>query len=328
VSRVLNSSAAVSEDTRHKVLEAIEELDFTPNLVARQLSTGEQTLSIGIIAPFFTRPAFVGRLRGIEAVLARSDFDLILYNVETAEQRDKLLRKLPDERRVDGLLIIAFYPDDEDVAHFKRRDMPVVVLDANHPELSSVLIDDLDGGRKATDHLIGLGHRRIAYLRDDLHSPFGFRASRKRFEGYQSSLHKHGLPLKEAYHQSSADRAEDTAQITANLTRLEEPPSAIFAASDTQAFGVIEALDQNGLSVPEDISVIGYDDIETANYVGLTTIRQPLYESGILAAEMMISLIENPTAPPNTVTLPVELVVRKTTAPAPSRARESVKVGG
>jgi LacI family transcriptional regulator len=188
VSRVLNDSPRVSEATRQKVLAAIEELDYHPSPIAQRLSL-RKTFAIGVIAPFVTRPAFVGRLRGVEAALTESEYDLVLYNVETTDKRDACFRELPTSQRFDGLLIIALPPTDEDVAHFHQAGIPVVLIDAHHPALSCVVIDDVKGGYMATQHLIELGHTRIAYISDPLESPFHSLSPPKCIPSYIPSLY-------------------------------------------------------------------------------------------------------------------------------------------
>lgn len=315
VSRVLNNNPQVSEATRQKVAAIIEELDFHPSEVARRLSTGK-ALAVGVIAPFFTRRAIVGRLEGIEAALAQSDYDLILYNVETPEQCAKLFRNIPRERRVDGLVIVTLRPTDHDVEYFRRSGMPVVLVDSNHPDLVSVRIDDVDGGRQATQHLVDLGHTRIAFIGDYLDSPFGFQSSAERLEGYRAVLAENGIPFRPEYHKQGEYARHTAHRLTEELMTLDEPPTAIFAASDTQALGVIEAIQQMGLRVPEDIPVIGYDDFPEAAYVGLTTVHQHFYQSGVEAVNVLLQLLSNGLeAPPASITMPVHLVTRRTTQP-------------
>lgn len=315
VSRVLNNNPSVSEETRLKVTAVIEELNFSPSSVARQLSKGGQTLAIGIIVPFFTRPAFVGRLEGIEAVLAESKYDLILYNVENPEQRANLLYRIPFERRVDGLIIISLYPTDEEVAHFQRCNMPVVLIDAHHPELTSFSIDDLDGGRQATRHLVKLGHHRIGFITDEAYSGLGFQPNAKRMQGYHQILEEYNLKVRPEYKRSGKHGRHIAHRITEELLMLDEPPTAIFATSDTQALGAIEAIRLAGLRVPQDVSVVGYDNIEIAAYLGLTTVDQPLYQSGVEGATTLLRYLENDDYAVESLSLPVELVERATSAP-------------
>lgn len=314
VSRVLNDSPLVSEATRQRVTEAIEALSFRPSSVARQLSTGGRSLAVGVVAPFFTRPAFVGRLQGIEAAFIQSDYDLILYNVETPEQRDEVFHRIPRDHRVDGLIAIALRPTDHQIDVFKRAEIPLVLLDTHHPALCSIRIDDEDGARQATGHLADLGHTRIAYVSDRLDGHFGFQASRRRYDGYRAVLAERGIPFREGYHQQGDFGRHTAHRLADELMTLPEPPTAIFAASDTQALGVMEAIRQRGLRIPEDISVVGYDDIEIAAYIGLTTIHQPFYQSGVESADTLSSLLTKNGEPNPLTTLPVELIVRHTTA--------------
>jgi len=181
VSRVLNDRPSVREVTRQKVISAIEALDYTPSPIARRLSL-RKTLTIAVIVPFFTRPSFVERLRGVEFALADSEYDLVLFNVETTAKRDAYFRDVPRRERVDGLLIISLSPHDGDVDRFLKSRVPTVLIDAQHPTLSRAVIDDVAGGRLATRHLIDLGHREIAYVSDHLQNPFNFVSSRDRYE--------------------------------------------------------------------------------------------------------------------------------------------------
>ncbi|MGD8632628.1 MAG: LacI family DNA-binding transcriptional regulator, partial [Anaerolineales bacterium] len=187
VSRVINKSPRVSHATRERVQQAIEALDYRPNPIARRLSWGK-TLTIAAIAPFFTRPATVERLRGVELSIAGSEYDLIVFNVETPERRDSTFAEVARRERVDGALIISLPPTREDLQRFEQARLPIVLLDVNNPELNNfnrVIVDDVEGGHKATAHLLELGHARIGYISDAFDDPFFFSASRKRFEGYR-----------------------------------------------------------------------------------------------------------------------------------------------
>jgi DNA-binding LacI/PurR family transcriptional regulator len=314
VSRVLNNSPSVSDATRQKVLAAIDELSYIPNPFARRLSLGK-TLSIAVVVPFFTRPAFVERLRGVAYAMSYTEYDFILYNADTVAKRDAYFRELPQHDRVDGVLIISLSPTDGDVDRFLQADLATVLVDAYHPALNRVVIDDVAGGRMATQHLIDLGHAKIAYISDHLESPFSFVSSRHRCQGYLRALAEAGIPFYPDYHRQGEHGRQEARHMARELLRLPDPPTAIFAASDTQAVGVLEAVQEAGLKVPGDISVIGYDDIEITEYLHLTTIRQPLFALGVEGVELLFEAIANPPSAPREVLLPVELVVRKTTGP-------------
>ena len=316
VSRVLNNSPSVSEHTRQRVLDTIAELNFSPNPIARRLSLGK-TLTIAVITPFFTRPAFVERLRGVESSLAESEYDLIIYNVETPERRDVCFREVPHSDRVDGVLILSLNPRDADVGYLEAADVPVVLVDANHPSLpdySHIVVDDVAGGRCATEHLLALGHRRIGFVGDRVDERFNFTSSPDRERGYCEALEAAGIEVRPDFIGRGLHGRYEARRQAQTMLQLAGRPTAIFAASDTQAMGVLEAARTLDLRVPEDLSVIGYDDIEIASFLGLTTIRQLLHESGQRGVELLLDALQNPEAAPVCEDMPSELVVRTTTA--------------
>jgi DNA-binding LacI/PurR family transcriptional regulator len=315
VSRVINESPQVSEATRQRVLQSIETLNYIPNPTARRLSLGK-TLVIAVIVPFFTRPSVIERLRGVEHTLAESEYDLTIYNVETVKRRDECIRQIPRREFADGVLIFSLSPRDEDIPYLLKADVPVVLVDANHPSLTSfrrLVVDDVRGGRMAAQHLIDLGHRRIGHISDLLENPFNFTSSRYRFQGYRQALEAAGIPFNPEYHAQAEHGRSEARRLAAQMFDLPDPPTAIFASSDTQALGVLEAAKQVGLRIPEDLSLIGYDDIEIAEYLGLTTVRQMLYESGQRGVELLLDVLENPHADPVSEVQKVELIVRTTT---------------
>lgn len=321
VSRVLNDSPLVSEETRQRVLTAIHDLDFSPSAVARRLSRGK-SMAVAVIAPFFTRRSYVERLQGIENVLSTAGYDLILYNVETVTRRDECLRSLPRGERLDGLLIVSLPPDDAEAERFVQLDVPAVLIDAFHPALLSVQIDDVAGAAMAVQHLINLGHQRIAYIGETLdQNPLRFQPIGDRYTGYRRTLADAGIIFQPQYHCQGKYGWREARRMACELLDLPERPTAIFAYSDTMAFGVLEAAQQRGVAVPGELSVIGFDDVEIAQYFRLTTVRQPLYESGARGAELLLESIEGDAlmaAQPSVsrhVILPTELVVRSTTAP-------------
>jgi DNA-binding LacI/PurR family transcriptional regulator len=319
VSRVLNGSPAVREQTRQRVLDAIDELGYAPNPAARALSTG-RTLSVGVVAPFFTRPSVIERLRGISHVLAGAGYRMVLFDVERPGQDSEFFRTLPGG--LDGLLSISLCPPDADLGRFEAAEMPVVLVDYPHERLPAVHTDDVAGGRLATEHLLGLGHERIAFLGDFEHNYHGFTSSAMRRVGYQQALCAAGLEVDMELVRRASHGREPAAVLTRELLDLADPPTAIFAASDTQAMGVLEAADELGVGVPDDLAVVGYDDIEVARYTGLTTIAQPLEESGAVGAHLLLSALDGGETPGRQ--LPIRLVVRSTTSGGTDRRREAL----
>jgi DNA-binding LacI/PurR family transcriptional regulator len=316
-SRVLNGSRQVDPNTRRRVLEAMAELDYTPSVAARRLSFG-RTLTITVVTSFLTRPQAAERLRGIDAVLSDSDFDLLIYNVETVEKRDQYLCRLAVAQRTDGLLVISLPPREADVRRLASAAIPVVVIDAHAATvegLPHIIGDDIAGGQAATRHLLDLGHRAIAFIGDEFDNPFAFTSSRHRFMGYELALAGAGVPVRPRFVALGAHGRYEARALALGLLARAERPTAVFATSDTQALGVVSAAHELGLRVPEDLSVIGYDDIEMADYLGLTTVRQHLFESGRLGAELLLSEIRSRSAAPPSTVLAPEVVVRGTTAP-------------
>jgi len=320
VSRVLNGSPSVRDETRRRVLDAIAALGYAPNPAARALSTG-RTLSVGVVAPFFTRPSVIERLRGVSHALAGAGYRLVLFDVERPGQDSESFRTLPSG--LDGLLSISLCPPDADLARFSAAGMPVVLIDHPHEHLPAVHTDDVAGGRLATEHLLALGHRRIAYIGDFEHNYHGFTSSAMRRSGYEQALTTAGLDVEPALVRRAAHARAPAADLARDLLTSREPPTAIFAASDTQAIGVLEAAEELGVKVPDRLSVVGYDDIEVARYAGLTTIAQPLEESGERGAELLLAALAGTEAAGRQ--LPVELVVRSTTAKPGSERGESAR---
>lgn len=314
VSRVLNQSPLVSHETRQRVLDVIAELHYTPSPIARSLSL-QRTLSIATVAPFFTRPSVVERLRGIDATIWGSEYQLVVYNIETPERRKTCLRDIARAKRVDGMLIISLTPHQDEVEALVRSRVPVVLIDAQAPDLTSTAVDDCYGGYVATSHLISLGHRKIGYISDLLETPFNFTSSRNRLRGYQRALAEAGIAFRADYHRSGEHGRAQARSLARELLEKEDKPTAIFAASDTQAMGVLEAARDAGLSVPDDLSVIGFDDIDVAEYLHLTTIRQQLTMSGIRGMTLLLERLNNALVAPVQELLAIELMVRATTAP-------------
>ncbi|MCB2223472.1 MAG: LacI family transcriptional regulator [Actinobacteria bacterium] len=314
VSRVLNGSPLVSDTTRARVQGVIDELGYRPSSLARALSLG-RSATVAVIVPHFTRPSAVERLRGLADVIKESDYDLVLFDVETSDQREQRFSMAAQADRAAGLVIVSLSADPDEVGRLAGASVPAVFLDRHVEGLPDVHIDDHAGGRMAAEHLLGLGHRRVAFVGDDDEAGFGFTSSDDRLAGYREALEAAGAPLDPTLVRTGPPSREAAHRLTADLLDRPEPPTAVFAVSDLQAFGVIEAARERGLDVPGDLSVMGFDDIDVSAYLGLTTVRQPLYHSGRLAAEMLLHLLDDAGAEVEGVALPVELVVRKTTGP-------------
>jgi DNA-binding LacI/PurR family transcriptional regulator len=315
-SRALNGNEVVNAGTRDRILLASQELGFTPSALARRLSIG-RTLTIGVVVMFLTRPQSTERLRGVDAVLADSEFDLIIHNVESLQSRDRYLGPLARSPQTDGLLVMSLPPPEGGLLQ-RGTHLPVVFIDVHTASVSGmprVVGDDVHGGALAARHLLALGHRDVAFIGDEPGEPFGFTSSRDRHAGFARELADAGVVLPPARIGLARHGRYEARELAVRMLTGEAPPTAIFAASDTQALGVLAAAREAGLRVPDDLSIVGYDDIETADYAGLTTIRQQLFESGRRGAELLLAEIERPSSEVPVITLSPELVVRATTAP-------------
>ena len=313
VSRVLNDSPLVLEPTRERVQASVDELGYRLNATARNLSIG-RAMAIGVVVPFFTAPSVIERLRGVVERLGRGDrreYDLMLFDVEAPERRP--FENLVARDRVAGLLIISLPVSGPEVAALQRDELPVVLVDAVHPAFASVVIDNARGGELAAQHLLARGHRRIGFVGDHPDNPYGFTSSRDRRRGFAAALERAGAALDPALERVGAHGREPAGELAEELLTLPDPPTAIFAASDLQAIGVLKAAEKLDVSVPDELAVIGFDDVDLAEIVGLTTIRQPLREGGALAADLLLAAIENGASVPARTVQPLTVVERRTT---------------
>jgi LacI family transcriptional regulator/LacI family repressor for deo operon, udp, cdd, tsx, nupC, and nupG len=296
VSRVLNGSSSVSEDADVRVRRAVEELGYRRSQIARSLSVG-RSHALGVVAPFFTTPSVIERLRGVVDRLAEKDYDVVLFSVENSQQRSDALRDFARRDRVDGLLVISLPLDDDEIVSLRRDQLPVVLIDVGHPELPHVVIDDVRGGELAAEHLLAKGHTRIGFVGDAPDAALGFTSSERRRGGYRRALAAAGIEPPDALERRGRSGREAARDLALALLSRDDPPSAVFAASDLQAFGVLEAAEVMGLRVPDDLAVIGFDDIEMAAVMGLTTVRQPLYETGARGADLLLAALAGGAQP-------------------------------
>jgi len=312
VSRVLNAPDRVNESTRDRVHQAIDELGFVPKAEAAARAR-KMHGRIGVLAPFFTFPSFVARLRGVAEALKDSPYELAIYNVDSSSRRIAWLASLPVTRRIDGLIVMALPFDDEVADRLVTYDLPTVLIEFSRPRFSSVRIDDGQGGALAAAHLLTTGRTRCAFVGDANVPEYALQTSDLRLAGYRAALAERGITLPPEYIERAPQSLENACQSTHRLLSLPTPPTGIFAASDTQAMGVLKAARERGVAVPEQLAVVGFDDIDIADYVGLTTVRQPLEESGRVAVDLLLSRLADPSRLDQDVWLPLTLV-RRTSA--------------
>ena len=316
VSRVLNGRVGVRSSTRERVVEAIEALNYRPSSLARSLSL-QRTMVVATLLPWFTNPSAVQRVRGIVEGMSGSKYDLMVFDIESEDRQRRAFELFDRGDRADGLLVVSTLPPEAEVERIRTADIPCVLIDAVHPCFPSIAVDDVAGGEIATRHLVELGHRRIALIGDPP-PEFRFDWSRDRTRGYERALAAAGIEARDEFVREGTRLPHVARAIAAELLSLPDRPTAVFAASDTQAIGVLEAARGLGIDVPRELSVVGFDDVEVAAYVGLTTVRQPLLESGRRGAKLLLEVLAGRTVAPLRELLPLELVVRGTTGPAPA----------
>ena len=309
VSRILNGTAKVSADKRQVVEDTIARFNFQPNLMARSLAMGP-TYTIGVLTQFIESPFYGEALRGVEDALAGTAYSPLFvsghWNLKKEEARMRLLQA----RRVDGVIILTGRLSDQQLLKYAQR-LPIVVTGRQlaAPKLVSVDLDNFAGAREATRHLIELGHTRIAFIAGPADHPDAFERER----GYHQALADAGLePAPELV--VCADFMESGGVLAINhLLESGVAFTAVFASNDQMAYGARLALYRRNIRVPEDISLVGYDDLPNSTYSmpPLTTVRQPVYEIGRLAAQAMLKLIAGEAA--DIAAPPLELVVREST---------------
>ena len=323
VSRVLNGSEQVRESTQRAVLDSIDRLGYRPSHAAAALVRGTPR-TVALIVAHLTRPSTVVRVASALAVLQEQGYDAIVYNVDSPLERDRHLEALLPTHRADGVLAVCLPLSRDQLDQFARAGVALVGVDEVSPGVPQTVIDDVAGGRLATGHLIALGHRRIGFVGD---MPFsrppaglGFTSSANRLRGYKQALAAAGLRVEPGLIRRGPHDAATAAEHAARLLKSPDPPSAIFAASDTQAIGVLAAADRLGVAIPERLSVVGFDDIESAAFLDLSTVRQPLALSGAEGARRLCALLRGERVRPRRQELPIELMARGSSAEPPRSA--------
>jgi LacI family transcriptional regulator len=322
VSRVFSGRGRVAEGTRARVFAAADELGYEPNVSARSLAR-KSTQLIAVVVPMLTSYFFMEVIRGVRTQLAQHGYDLLVFASRSPEQVDGQLGRALQKGRADGVLLCSTPLTSQRVASLKAAGGPVVLADTVHPAFDSVAVNNREGGYTATKHLLDRGYARVALIAPHAVSVPGA----ERRAGYEAALHEAGRALDERYVVACA--ADDLHGYTPeagyaamqDLLARAPRPDAVFAASDVQALGVLRAIREAGLRVPDDLALVGFDDIQTSAYVGLSTLSQPMYEMGRVAADKLLQRIGEPGRPVSHTTFSARLIVRETCGAARGRTR-------
>jgi len=313
VSLALNAPSRVRDETLERIHAAIDELGFVPKTEA--IARARRGVGrIGVIAPFTTYPSFSRRLNGVLSYLRGQSYETVVYDHEGAGT--SLLSSLPLTRRLDGLIVMSLPLSDEVVQRLLDRDLPTVLVELERPGFSAVTIDNDAAGELVADLLTKRGHRRFAYLGEGGTKPHPhdrILQSEARFLGFRRALERRGLSLTDEYVRLVRHQLPLATEGAGRLLDLPEPPTAIFAHTDVLASGVLHAARRRRLDVPRDVAVVGFDDSDLAEHLGLTSVRQPFEESGELAATLLLGRLRDANRALQGVSLKLTLVERETT---------------
>lgn len=313
-SRALTGSGYVAEHTRRRVEEAAGSLNYVPSTSAVSLATG-RTQNIGVLMPYVTRWFFAEVLEGIQDALLERDLDLTLYDARPgSDGRQRIFEQFLARKRFDGLIAVGLEPEDDELKHLVAMDRPMVSVVGAGSATSIIEIDDDDAARRATEHLIALGHRRITFVGGAAAHHWA-QVDRRRLKGYHNSMAAAGLTAELNHVPSEVSLPGGYAAAVDLLGDIRNRPTAVVATCDEVAIGTMIAARRLGIRVPTDLSVVGIDDHEYAEMFGLTTLEQVPREQGMAAVALLLDQIENPGTQPSIVRLHARLIMRTSTAP-------------
>jgi LacI family transcriptional regulator len=311
VSMVINNKPNISEETRRKVLKIAKELNYYPNVIARGLATSRSN-AIGVIVPNLASSFVVRILQGIKSTNRDLDYTVLLFDtIGQKENEAQLFQRLSRERRIDGVILISSIVTDEGLAVFGQESVPSIVVARKSTAIDCVYVNNGQGARDATDYLIGKGHAVIACVGS---AKRGLPMD-DRLAGYRASLAAHGMPFREELVvMTDDDGMADGAGVFAKIKDLQPTPTAVFVpAGDMVAIGIIKEAKRQGRRVPQDLAVVGYDDLPAAEVIepALTTVRQPKLEMGDYAINMIVDKIEGRESGIKEKELPTKFIVRE-----------------
>lgn len=309
VSRVINNKGHVKPEKHERVRQAMEKLGYVVNQQARSLAGGRSQV-IGLLVSEVGNPYIGAIMSGIESRLLTSQYDLLLYTTHRRKTKESSYVSAMIKGMADGLLLVTPHNAPAYLDALHHSGFPYVLIDdliTSDPG-STVRVTNWQGAYDATRYLIELGHRRIGTLTGSL----GTATADERLDGYKAALRDYDIPYHPTLVANGEFAQKRSYSAMDSLLRLPTPPTAIFAGNDISAFGAMEAIRDHGLRIPHDISIVGFDDIPQAAMVTptLTTVSQPLEQMGYMATHLLLNLIDDPTRPPEHITLPTKLVIR------------------
>lgn len=313
VSRVINNYPHISKEKKELVLKAMVELGYTPNLSARKLR-GQLTTTIGVIVPRIVNPFFSYLVDAIEKVGYHNGCQTLICQSNEDKEKELTFLNLLKTKQADGIILASIENDWEVIEPFTEYG-PIVLCNeyVNNAEVPMIRLDQYKGAYMGVKHLIERGHRKIAYCTGGLFTEFGKDKDRNR--GYQKALEEAGIKVNPNWILVNQHTIEDGKQVLKQILEMNDRPTAVFTGSDEIAGGLMTAAKEHGISIPDDLAIIGFDNQPIAEMLdpGLTTIHQPVDLMGKMAMEVLMQMLNDPDIVPAIYELPIELVIRKTT---------------
>lgn len=321
VSRVLNGKPDVNALTRNKIMEVIENERYRPSGTARNLAL-QKTGVIGFLARDMGDANFPELAKGIIARAREKDYSVMFFDSELDPDVELKATQIMRSKEVDGIIVPFFDDGLEKLRWFHDQGLPIVRIyrEDPHPSISTVAIDNVTSAETATEHLISLGHRRIAHMARDLSAFSG----RERLRGYRAAMQRHGLPVPDEYVIEASTTRAAGRDAMLRLLHLPTPPTAVFIAKDNMAIGAYDAMEEAGIRIPDDISIVGHDDIDAGTVLRpkLTTMTTFRHQLGTAAVDLLFEEIEVGSGQPREIFFTPQLVIRGSTGPPPSIIKE------
>ncbi|MCY6371300.1 LacI family DNA-binding transcriptional regulator [Clostridium ganghwense] len=314
VSRVLNDSGYVKEETKQKVLKAIKELNYTPSAIARSLSTSK-TNTIGVVVPEISNPFFGEIIKGISQIADEHNLNIILCDTEENINKEIKALKLLRQQRIEGIIITPTAAEhkfnSEYLSTLENLGIPIVLVDGHveYSNFNGVFVDHIKGAYDGTEALIKEGHRKIAIITGDMKS----RPAKDRLIGYKKALSANNIPIEDRYIFYGDYNYESAYGITKEIIKMEDRPTAIFVSSNMMSLGCVKAFYEEKMNIPEDIAIIGFDKLDVLNILGLdiSFVNGPTVEMGRVGMNMLIDIIRNKNSREvKRITLLPELVLK------------------
>ncbi len=312
VSRVLNDPSKVAPAKQKLVQDAIDELHFVPKADA-VINARKAYKKIGVIAPFFTQPSFMERLRGVSAVLASLHYELVIYSIDTVSDLDNYIKMLVTANRIDGLIAFCINFTDEQLKTLSKARFPVCAVENEIEGMDCVMVPNLKGGQKAAELLYSLGCTKPGFIGERSTLAFSVTSTEERFQGFRFFFANQGIIIPENHVWMGEFTEQNLEKGISSFLAQDDLPDGIFCSSDVIAAKFLRLASNKGIRVPDDIKVLGFDNIDLADYIGLSSISQELDDSGRIAAELVLSRIANPTRENRHVLSLLKVIQRGTT---------------